>query len=182
MEITTPRLVLREYTGEDEAAFVAYQSDPRAREFYDPGDGQADAGALVAIFARWAAEVPRQNWQLAIADRRVPARLVGSAGLRRAGAAPGEAELGLELAPAVWGQGYASEAARALLDFGFSALHLDAVRGTTISANTRVAQLLRRLGFRPVGERAGAAWLAERGWREVTWELRREEWRAAGGG
>ena len=178
MEITTALLVLREYVDEDAAAFEAYQSDPRARQFYAPAAvSPGELQALVSSFVHWAAEVPRRNWQLAIALREAPATLVGSAGLRRAGAPAGVAEFGLELAPAYWGQGYATEAARALLAFGFSSLRLEAVRGTTVSANTQVTQLVRRLGFRQVADRAGPAWLAARGWREVTWELRHEDWR-----
>jgi hypothetical protein len=97
---------------EDAAAFLAYQSDPRAQE----------------------------SCALAIAARARPGGLVGSVGLRGAGVPAGAAEFGLEVAPSV-----------------------------------------RRLGVRPVEERAGPAWLAARGWHEVEWELRREAWDAGGG-
>ena len=176
MEIISERLLLREYVAEDETRFMAYHADPRAHEFSDPASAQPDrARALVPLFLRWAAEVPRTNWQLAIAPRSVPEGLIGSAGLRQASAPPGVAEFGLELAPAHWGKGYATEAARALLGFGFNELGLEAVRGTTVSANTGVTKLVQRLGFRRIEESEGSAWLAARGWREVTWELRREK-------
>ena len=182
MEITTTRLVLREYLPEDEPAFVAYQSDPRAQEFYDPAHAQSGGPqTLVPLFIRWAGEVPRHNWQLAIATREGPATLIGSAGLRQAEMPQGVAEIGLELAPDYWGRGFASEAARVLITFGFTTLGLTNVRGTTVSANERVTRLVRRLGFRRVAEAEGSAWLAARGWREVTWELRREDWHAAAG-
>jgi RimJ/RimL family protein N-acetyltransferase len=177
MELTTPRLVLREFVEADAAAFRAYQADARAQEFYAPEEREpAPRGALVHLFIEWAAEVPRRNWQLAIAERAQPRGLVGSVGLRCAGAPSDAAEFGLELAPASWGQGYGTEAGRALLQWGFSAVPLAVVWGTTVSANTRVARLVRRLGFRAVAERVGQAWLADRGWREVQWEIRREEW------
>jgi RimJ/RimL family protein N-acetyltransferase len=182
MEISTTRLLLREYVDEDAPAFLAYQSDPRAREFHDPDRTQpAHLLALVPLFMRWAEEVPRSNWQLAIVTREAPDMLVGSVGLRRSGAPPGMGEFGLELAPSYWGRGYAIEAAESLLAFGFSTLRLTAVRGITVSANARVTRLVQRLGFRRVAEEEGPAWLAARGWREVTWELRSEEWRRGGG-
>jgi hypothetical protein len=56
--------------------------------------------ALPATFVAWAAEVPRRNYQLAVALRAAPSAVLGSAGLRRADRHAGEAELGLELAPA----------------------------------------------------------------------------------
>lgn len=178
MEISTARLLLREYVDQDVQAFLAYHSDPRAREFYDPDHTQpARLQALVPLFMQWAREAPRLNWQLGIVTRDEPHTLVGSVGLRLSGAPQGMAEFGLELAPSHWGRGYATEAAESLLAFGFSTLQLAAVRGTTVSANARVTRLVERLGFRRVAEEEGSAWLAARGWREVTWELRSEEWR-----
>ncbi len=185
MEIITPRLVLREYAAGDLPAMLAYAADQRAREFYGPGEGGPEqVGALLATFRAWAAATPRENYQLAVARRADPAEVIGSAGLRRAGLPAGEAELGLELAPAHWGQGYAAEAARALLAHGFAAWGLAAVRGETVSANARVAALVRRLGFEVVGGEDGdaavtaPAWLASRGWRPVTWRITRARWQA----
>ena len=163
---------------EDAPALLAYQADPRAREFYDPAQAHAARlQALVPLFVRWAEEVPRLNWQLAIATRQAPAKLIGSVGLRQRGAPRGMAEFGLELAASHWGRGYATEAAEALLEFGFTTLHLTAVRCTTVSANVRVTRLVQRLGFRRVAEDGGSAWLEARGWRGLTWELLRVDWR-----
>ena len=110
MQVITPRLILREYVAADEARFLAYQTDPRAREFYPPApEEHAPGQALVSLFIQWAAEVPRRNWQLAIAERAQPEALIGSVGLRCAGLAPTAAEFGLELAPvlgpALWQRG-----------------------------------------------------------------------------
>jgi RimJ/RimL family protein N-acetyltransferase len=177
MRFTTTRLILREYAADDLDALRAYQTDPRAREFYAPDEGLPDGlPDLLRTFLDWAAEVPRRNWQLAIATRREPCALVGSCGLRRAGMEPGHAELGLDLAPGVWGRGYGTEAATALLDFGFDELGLVAVRGRTVSANVRIAGLVARLGFTPVGTSEGPPWMAGRGWSVADWELRRQDW------
>lgn len=178
MEIITTRLLLRDYVVDDAPAFLAYQADPRARQFYDPAQSQpAQLQALVPLFVQWAEEVPRLNWQLAIVTRQAPATLIGSVGLRRRRTAPEVAEFGLELAPSHWGRGYATEAAEAILSFGFTTLLVTAVRGATVSANARVTRLVQRLGFRRVAEEEGSEWLAARGWCEVTWELLRQDWR-----
>lgn len=182
LEITTPRLLLRDYDAEDLPALLAYYDDPRSREFYGPDEGHpAHIGELLELFRRWAAEVPRQNYQLALVLREAPTAVIGSCGLRKKGMAAGEAELGLEVAPSFWGQGYGTEAARALLGFGFTALGLHAVRGVTVSANERVTHLLRRLGFRSLEATAGPEWLAARGWQQIPWELTREQWVAGEG-
>jgi RimJ/RimL family protein N-acetyltransferase len=179
VQLTTPRLVLRDYVAADLDALLAYQADPRARAFYGPGEaplsGMPD---LLRTFLGWAREEPRRNWQLAIARREAPHHAIGSGGLRQGGAGAGRADLGLELAPDAWGQGYGAEAASALVDFGFRELGLVTIRGETVSANARVARLLQRLGFRRVGTRAGPDWMIDRGWTYAEWELGRSDWAA----
>lgn len=177
MQITTARLLLREYAADDLPALLAYHADPRAREFYGPEEGRPDQICeLLETFTTWAGERPRRNYQLVIAPREDPRTLAGSAGLRQIGLEAGRADLGLELHPASWGQGYATEAASALLDFGFGELGLLSVRGLTVSANARVTRLVRRLGFELVGTHAGAVWMRERHWSETEWQLTRERW------
>jgi RimJ/RimL family protein N-acetyltransferase len=180
MRITTRRLLLREYTPDDLPELLAYQGDARAREFYGPHEASPDrVRELLDTFIRWAAERPRAHYQLAITrSGGGGSPLIGSGGLREIGVRAGQAELGLELAPEWWGQGYATEAARALLDFGFRELGLSAVRGITVTANTRITAVVRKLGFRPVGTQDGPAWMRERGWSETEWRLTRRDWDA----
>lgn len=56
--------------------------------------------------------------------------------------------LGYWLARTAWGRGYMSEAARALLDYGFGTLNADAVRSGHIEGNAASARVLQKLGFR----------------------------------
>ena len=176
MLITTERLELREYVSDDLDSLIAYQSDPRVQEFYGPGEGSPEQlSQLLRTFQSWAIEEPRRNWQLAIVLRERPGVVVGSCGIRQSDE-PGEGDFGIDLSAALWRRGYATEAARAMLDFAFAELGLEIVRGETVSANARVAALLTRLGFRHAGSEPGAAWMEERGWTLVHWELSREAW------
>jgi ribosomal-protein-alanine N-acetyltransferase len=148
LEIATGRLLLREFAPTDLAALAAYHADPRYRRFYAPADLRPGHEArLLSMFQRWARESPRTNYQLAIVRG---GDLIGWGGVRMRGLPPGCGELGLEIAPGRWGRGYASEASRALLDFAFSDLRLDEIRGTSAAGNTRVERLVRRLGLRRV--------------------------------
>ena len=177
MELVTPRLVLREFTAADAPAFAAWQDDPRAVEFAGPDVvSPARAAALVERFVAWSRESPRRDWQLALAARERPALLLGTVGLRTGGLPPGVADFGVELAPDVWGLGYAREAARAMLGWGFATLALAETRADTVSANEPVARLLRGLGFAEAATRPGELWMAERGWRHVEWRLPRARW------
>jgi [ribosomal protein S5]-alanine N-acetyltransferase len=178
MEITTKRFLLRDFTEEDEPAFLAYQSEPRYAQFCAPEEvGVDQARALLRHFRAWAAERPRRNYQLAITDIRHPQELIGCCGLRCEGYGPHQAEIGIELAPRYWGRyAYAIEIASALLDFGFTTLRLSEVRGISVSANSRVARLAHRYGFVAVGRRPGSEWMRVRGWHHTEWQLTRERW------
>ena len=180
MEIPTKRFLLRDFAEADRAAFLAYQADPRARAFYGPDEASPEhTVSLFEAFRAWASERPRLNYQLAIVQRAESHALIGCCGLRRSGAESGEAELGVELAPDYWGRyGYAVEVGRALLGFGFERLGLDAISGSTVSANDRVQRLAEWFGAEVESVHPGAAWMASHEWTEVNWRITRDQWAA----
>ena len=112
MELLTPRLKIREFRWDDLDALVEMDSDPRVSR-YEPGGLTVEQiryrleGAL-----EWAQEIPRTIFKLAITlppEERAWGRLslkINQANIR-------EWEIGWTLHPQVWGNGYASEAARA---------------------------------------------------------------------
>lgn len=176
MELTTDRLLLRDFTPDDQAAFRANYADPRHAEFYGPGEGGPEQAAqLLDLFLRWQSERPRRNYQLAIVERALSPDPIGNCGVRLEGQESGTAEFGLELAPACWGRGIATEAARAILDFGFHHLGLRRIVGISVTQNERVARLVTKLSFRSTGTRPGPDWMQARGWSETAWLLTAEE-------
>ena len=62
-----------------------------------------------------------------------------------------DVEVGWHLARAHWGHGYATEAALALVDYGFAALNLDTVYAVVNPANAASIRVTRRLGMTPLG-------------------------------
>jgi RimJ/RimL family protein N-acetyltransferase len=60
-------------------------------------------------------------------------------------------EVGWHLARAHWGNGYATEAARALLDYGFADLKLDTIYAVVNPANAASIRITQRLGMTPLG-------------------------------
>lgn len=177
MELTTPRLLLREFTAEDLPALLDHYGDPRFAEFYGPEEvGPKATRDLLERFIRWAAEAPRQNFQLAVAERTGSGKAIGSCGIRLQGCEAGVGELGLALEPESWGHGLATEAARAILGFAFRDLGLQEVRGVTVTENLRVQRLVRRLGFTCLDTIPGPAWMRERGWRKTVWRLAASQW------
>ena len=151
MRITTDRLVLRDFAIEDWPAVLAYQRDPRYLRFYPWADrSEADVRAFVQMQVDLQSEQPRRQFQLAIV---LPddGRLIGNCGIRRKPDNEREADIGYELAPEHWGRGYATEAAGAMVDFGWRELGLHRISAWCIADNVASARVLEKLGLRPEG-------------------------------
>jgi RimJ/RimL family protein N-acetyltransferase len=177
MHLTTKRFVLRDFVDDDFSLFAAYRADPRSNELHGPEESDpAHAARLIQLFKTWAAERPRQNFQLA--TTLLDGSLIGCCGLRMKDAGTGRAELGVELDPAYWGRfGYATEIMKRLVDFGFKDLALTQIFGSTISVNARVSRLAGAFGATCL-ERPTPDWMAEKGWRRIEWRINRDEWLA----
>lgn len=177
MELLTQRFLLRDFVPQDAPAFEAYHADSRSIELYGPEQSEpGHAKELLDLFRTWAIERPRLNYQLAIVRRAGTQTLIGCCGLRSAGSETGRAELGIELAPEYWGRyKYAIEVMRALVEVGFGELGLQEIYGGTVSANYRIARLVKSFGatavIRPTPE-----WMAAKGWSQIEWQVTREQW------
>jgi RimJ/RimL family protein N-acetyltransferase len=144
-ELRTERLVLRGWTPEDRVALAAVNGDSRVMEFIgDPMNHQesdAMADRIEVKFAQqgfgfWAVEVPGV------------APFIGCVGLNvptfEAPFMPA-VEIGWRLGADFWGQGYASEAARVALEFGFDAALLDEIVAFTAARNVRSQRVMERI-------------------------------------
>jgi len=181
MRIITDRLVLRDFTADDWADVLAYQRDPRYLRFYPWSDRtEAEVREFVRMFVDQQREEPRRRFQLAVT---LPdsGLLVGNCGLRRKRENDWEADIGFELAPEHWGRGYATEAARAMVDFGFRGLGLHRVSSWCIAENTASARVLERTGLRLEGRLRENAFFKDRWWDTLLYGLLESEWRAATG-
>jgi RimJ/RimL family protein N-acetyltransferase len=145
--LETDRLHLRLWRDDDLAAFAKLNADPRVMEFFPKPLDRAESDALAARirdsfetrgFGQWAVEVPGR------------ADFIGYVGLSvpqfEAHFTPC-VEIGWRLAREHWGFGYASEAARAALDFGFRSLGLDQIVSFTVPANWRSRRVMERIGM-----------------------------------
>ena len=179
MQITTERLLLREFAAGDWRAVLDYQRDPRYLRYY-PWDNrtEADARAFVAMFREWQTEQPRRRFQLAVA-RRQDGRLIGNCGIRRKPDNDWEADIGYELSPDCWGQRYATEAARAVVDFGFRELRVQRISSWCIADNVASARVLERLGFQREGRLRRNEYFKGRWWDTLLYALLAEEWQPA---
>ena len=178
MLIETERLVLRDVVAADEAAMYAYRRDPRYLEFYDDAEGTPEATRrLVELFLAWQRAAPRRRFQLAVMLRE-SGLLIGNCGVRRKAENDFEADIGYELNPEHWGRGYATEAARAMVAYGFKTLGLGRISSWCISENVRSAHVLEKVGMRLEGRLRRNAFFKRRWWDTSLYGLLREEWAA----
>ncbi|MBI2856364.1 MAG: GNAT family N-acetyltransferase [Chloroflexi bacterium] len=181
MHITTERLVLREFAATDWPAVLAYQRDALYLRFYPWADRTPDdARNFVQMFLDWQAEQPRRRFQLAIT---LPesGQLIGNCGIRRKLDNDWEADIGYELAPEHWGRGYATEAARAIVGFGFRDLELHRISSWCIADNTASARVLERVGLHLEGRLQQNEYFKGRWWDTLLYGLLESEWRAWAG-
>ena len=155
MELTTSRLLLREFCLDDHAAVHAFASDPEVVRHTDWGPNEPqDTTAFLHEVAEYAHAAPRSAFALAMVDRADDA-LIGSIQLAVTSAQHRRAEMGFVLARSRWRNGYATEAAAALLRFGFQNLALHKVSATCDPANVGSARVLTKIGMRPEGHLHG---------------------------
>jgi [ribosomal protein S5]-alanine N-acetyltransferase len=144
--LTTERLVLRPVTAQDHAALLTLWTAPEVRRFLFDGAvlSPAEITGVIEDSARDFAAAGYGLWLIREGDG---TGVVGAAGLR-----PLE-DLGLEvfysLAPDAWGRGFATEAARAVVEYALGPLGLAEVLAEVDEGNAASAAVLGRLGMTP---------------------------------
>ena len=178
MIIETPRLRLREFVEGDWPAVLAYQADRRYLRLYAWTERtEADVRAFVGRFVAWQAGEPRYKFQLAV-TLRDGERLIGNCGIRLAEAGARTGELGYEISPEFWGRGYVTEAAQAMLGFGFEELGLHRVWGECVPENTASQRVMEKLGMSKEGRLRQTQWYKGRWWDTLVYGVLEAEWRA----
>ena len=174
--LTTDRLLLREFQKDDWKAVLAYQSDPRFYRYY-PWEKrtEGDARKFVHAFIEWSRERPRMVYHLAIVLKSED-RLIGSCGIRIINPEWKEGEFGCELNPDDWGNGYAMEAAGAMLAFGFEKLGMHRIWAQCIAENASMIRVLERIGMREEGLLREQRWQKGRFWDMRLYATLDHEW------
>lgn len=147
MILKTPRLVLREFTADDFEAVHAYGSDPEVVEFLPWGpNSEQDTIDFLERNVKNAAVDPREDFVLGVV-RRCDDRLLGGVGLHLPDAESHLGMLGYVYHRDAWGQGYATEAARAIVSFGFDVLGLRRIWAGCDPENRASARVLEKIGM-----------------------------------
>ncbi|WP_345142504.1 GNAT family N-acetyltransferase, partial [Streptomyces mexicanus] len=145
-ELPTERLVLRGWRASDLGPWAAMNADPEVRAYFPDVLTRQQSEASVA---RFQADLDRRGWGWWAVEVRATGEFVGFAGLDpvEEGMPFTGVEIGWRLARRAWGHGYATEAARAALAFGFERLRLTEILAVTAASNLRSRAVMHRLGM-----------------------------------
>ncbi|WP_331273121.1 GNAT family N-acetyltransferase [Motilibacter deserti] len=148
--LRTERLLLRQWRAEDREPFFALNADPEVMEHFPATLTREESDAFAA---QSEADIDRQGWGLwavEVAEGPDAGAFAGFVGFKvprfDAHFMPA-VEIAWRLARWSWGRGFATEAAREALDFGFTHIGFGEVVSFTAVPNVRSQAVMRRLGM-----------------------------------
>jgi RimJ/RimL family protein N-acetyltransferase len=151
--IETERLILRRWRAADLDSYATMMADPDVGYWLG---GTLDRAQVEASIGRNEAAFDQQGVGRFAVERRSDGRFLGHCGLmpvhKSLPPAPG-LEIGWGLSQDAWGQGYASEAARAAVADGFGRLGLSEIVAYTTVGNLRSQAVMDRIGMARAPER-----------------------------
>jgi ribosomal-protein-alanine N-acetyltransferase len=158
--LTTARLELRPITADDLDDLAALYADPEVMRYIGTGQPRTRAETIGRLhlqvehwrthgFGFFMLRLRGEPAASAAGCASAPGAFVGRCGLQHLGNT-GAVELGYTLAKPYWGQGYATEAARACVGYAFGALGLERIVAIARPANAASRRVLEKLGMRLV--------------------------------
>jgi len=152
IELPTPRLTLRQWRPSDLEPFAAMNADADVMRYYPETWTKEQSDAFAQRVMRL---IDERGWGFWAVEERASCQFIGFVGLH----VPSHelpfapcVEVGWRLAKAHWGRGYATEAARAAIVFGFDRLRLVQIVAFTSIGNVRSRAVMERLGMTVDGE------------------------------
>lgn len=148
-EILTPRLILRRWTDDDLVPLSEINGDPEVMRWI--GDGSVrDLEETAEDIERWEEEWDEEGFGLFAVELLGSGELIGVVGLSVPEYLPEilpAVEITWRLGRQYWGQGYASEAAHATLEYALQDRGLDRVVAVNRAGNEESENVIRKLGM-----------------------------------
>jgi len=177
MQIHTERLVLRDFLQEDLHAIHEYASDPLVVKYmtFGPNTLEDTQNFLNRAMGKQGAD-PRTDYELAVVMKS-EGRLIGGCRLNKVSEI--EAHLGYIVNRSYWGKGYATEAARSMVEFAFGELGLHRVYADVHPDNAGSVRVLEKLGMTLEGRRRENMMIHGEYQDHLLYSILEREWRAS---
>ncbi|WP_200164480.1 GNAT family N-acetyltransferase [Francisella adeliensis] len=173
MIIKTQRLVLRDFRLADTEAYCSMVNDKKYQRFYSEEDcSEEKARKLVNIFLAQSLEKCRSKYQMVI---ELNGTFIGTAGLRIE--LNKQASIGCGVGREYQIEGYAEEAIRAILEYGFNKHNLHRIYAETISENKPAIKLCERVEMREEAVFIENRYFKGRWWSTVIMAILKSEWK-----
>ncbi len=147
MILKTPRLILRPWQPEDFKPFAAMNADPKVMEFFPATLAQEESDVLARKLQEQLEERGWGFWAVAVPGTADFIGFIGISPVPFTAPFTPTVEIAWRLSPQYWGQGYATEGAKAALQYGFEILKLEEIVAFTTVSNTKSRAVMRRLGM-----------------------------------
>jgi RimJ/RimL family protein N-acetyltransferase len=175
--LETERLVLRPYVRTDLEAYLAVRSQPEVvRYLYDEPLTLERARQKLDRLIGSTALAAEDDWLAAAIVVRDSGDYVGDVAFHWVSVEHRTGEVGFVVDPEHQGLGYATEAARAMVDWGFGTFGLHRVIGRTEARNTASARVLERLGMRREAHLVENEWVKGEWQSELVYAILDREW------
>ena len=171
--IETQRLILRGWNEDDLDAYAEMMADPQVMRFLGGPQARADAWrGMASMIGHWAL----RGFGLWAVERKEDGALMGRVGVQYPEGWP-STEIAWTLGRPYWGRGYATEAAKASLDFGFKTTALDKLISLIDPENHPSLRVARRLGYTKGPK--GTITIFGTSYELDIWEMPRDRWSKA---
>jgi RimJ/RimL family protein N-acetyltransferase len=146
-ELRTERLLLRQWRDEDLEPFAELNADPETMRYFPARRTREESDAFAESIRRHLAD---EGWGLWAVEVAAGVSFIGFVGLARPRFEEHftpAVEVGWRLGREHWGHGYATEAGRAALAYGFEELGLEEIVSFTSELNAPSRRVMERLGM-----------------------------------
>jgi len=146
--VQTQRLILRQWREQDRLPFAAMNADPQVMKYFPTTLSSLQSDALVDRFIN---DIESSGWGFWAAERVDTGEFIGFIGINYSldglPFAPC-VDIGWRLARQHWGLGFATEGARAVMDYAFDGVNLSAVVSMTPVNNRASEHVMKKIGMR----------------------------------
>lgn len=175
-EIYTKRLFLREISLKDAQILLEYWSDPEVTKYLNVTTFKTIEQSMNMIRVLHSLYKSKEGIRWAIVLRKTN-EVIGTCGYNTHVKKSSRGEIGYELGRKYWGNGYASEAVKEVIRYGFNSMKLNRIEAFTVPEALSSINLLKKFGFKKEGMLREYGYWNGRFWDENIYSLLKRDWK-----
>ena len=152
LSLETDRLILRQWCDRDFNGFCEMNADPEVMRYFPKTLTESECREFMS---KMSSLIREQGWGFWAVEIKASKEVIGFVGLN----SPRTklpftpcVEVGWRLHKRYWGYGYATEAGKKSLEYGFTHLNLEEIVAFTTESNINSRKVMDRLGMKNTGE------------------------------